>query len=469
MKKHLLFWVFICLVSYTWAKDAYNIKVKINGFPSGKIKLAYYFGDKQYIKEEGVTDDKGQFSFKGDTALPTGIYIVFLENETYFEILVEEQFFSIETDYVADKTLAAAKYTETLKAEKSPQNSRLFEYNLFIKQKKEETEPLNALKEIYQKNPAKKTDADDIDKKLALIDAEVATFQDKIIADFKGKMLSKLFLASRRPTIPETITDNSEKFYYYRSRFWDDFDFNFPGLIYSPVYNQRVKEYMDNLTVSHYDSAFVSADYIIQLSKNNREFFKYNVTWFLNYYAASKTVCFDAVYVKLAKKYYESGQADWVEAENLKKIVNNANDLSRCLCGQKAADIKTKTETYATPSLYKVNAKYCIVLFWDVDCGTCKREVKELKEIYAVYKDSGIMVYAINLGADKEKWQSYSATEGIAWMNLHIDALSTDVRADYNVKVTPEIFLLNGEKTILYKKIGTQNLSTILQTLLSKK
>ncbi|KAB2916527.1 MAG: DUF5106 domain-containing protein [Bacteroidetes bacterium] len=467
MKKWLLFWVFICLFSFSWAKEAYNIKVKINGFPSGSIKLAYYYGDKQYIKQEGITDDKGQIVFKGDTALPTGVYIVFLENETYFEILVEEQFFSVEADYVADKTLSVAKYTETLKAEKSPQNSRLFAYNLFIKQKREETEPLNKLKEIYLKDPAKKADADDIDKKLVLIDAEVETYQNKIIADFKGKMISKLLLASRRPTIPETITDDNERFYYYRARFWDDFDFNFPGLIYTPIYHQRIKEYMDNLTVSHYDSAFVSADLIIQLGKNNREFFKYNVTWFLNYYAASKTVCFDAVYVKLAKKYYETGLADWVEAENKKKIIDNVNMLSPCLCGKKAADIKAKTETYATPSMYNVKAKYTVLLFWESDCGHCKREVKEMKNVYATYKDSGMMVYSVEVGLDKEKWQKYSADEGITWINLHHSDISSDVRADFDVRTTPVIIVLNENKTILYKKIDVQNLEKILKAKLT--
>jgi thioredoxin-related protein len=467
MKKHLLFWVFISLFSFSWAKEAYNIKVKLNGFPSGNIKLAYYYGDKQYIKQEGVTDDKGQIEFKGDTALPTGVYIIFLENETYFEIIVEEQFFTIKADYVADKTLSAAKYTETLTAEKSPQNSRLFEYNLFIKQKKEEAEPLNTLKEIYLKNPAKKADADDIDKKLAVLDAEVETFQNKIIADFKGKMLSKLLLAARRPSIPETITDNNDRFYYYRNRFWEDFDFNFPGLLYSPVYHQRITEYMENLTVSHYDSAFSSADYIIQLGKNNREFFKYNVTWFLNYYAASKTVCFDAVYVKLAKKYYETGLANWVEVENQKKIVDNANSLSACLCGQKAADIKAKTETYATPSLYNVKAKYIALLIWEADCGHCKREVKEIKNIYAAYKDYGFVVYSVELGADKEKWQKYSADEGIAWINLHMSDVLTDVKNDFDARTTPTIIVLDENKTILYKRIDAQNLDKILKNKLN--
>lgn len=467
MKKWLLFGVFICLFSFSWAKEAYNIKVKINGFPSGSIKLAYYYGDKQYIKHEGTTDDKGQIVFKGDTALPTGVYIIFLENETYFEILVEEQFFSVEANYIADKTLSVAKYTETLKAEKSPQNSRLFAYNLFIKQKKEETEPLNKLKEIYLKDPAKKADADDIDKKLVLIDAEVEAYQNKIIADFKGKMISKLLLATRRPTLPKKLTDDNEKFYYYRAHFWDDFDFNFPGLIYSPVYHQRIKEYMDNLTVSHYDSAFVSADRIIQLGKNNHEFFKYNVTWFLNYYAASKTVCFDAVYVKIAKKYYESGLADWVEAENQKKIIDNANKLSPCLCGKKAADIKAKTETYATPSMYNVKAKYTVLLFWESDCGHCKREVKEMKNVYAAYKDSGVAVYSVETGMDKEKWQKYSANEGITWINLHNSDISSDVRADFDVRTTPVIIVLDENKTILYKKIDVQNLEKILKTKLT--
>jgi len=31
--------------------------------------------------------------------------------------------------------------------------------------------------------------------------------------------------------------------------------------------------------------------------------------------------------------------------------------------------------------------------------------VKEIKNIYAAYKDYGFVVYSVELGADKEKWQ----------------------------------------------------------------
>lgn len=468
MKKLLYLFLTVLIYSNSWAKEAYNIKVKINGLPNAPIKLAYYYGDKQYVKQEAATDNNGEVVFKGDTALPSGIYMVVTENSNYFEFLVVEQVFSIVTDYNAETDKTSTTFTETLKATKSPQNTAFFEHNLFIKQKKEEADALKKLLEIYKNNPSKKAEAEDINKKLKELDKEVTDKQTIIIKTFKGKLLSKLLLAAKRPEIPLEITDQTEKYNYYRSHFWDDFDFSFTGLLYSPYYQQRVKEYLENLTVQHYDSVFASCDFIIGLSAKNKEFFKYNLVWMLNAYAKSTTVCFDAVYVRIAQKYYTTGQADWVEAENLKKIIDNANALSASLCGQKAPQIKAKTETYATPSLHSVKAKYTALLLWDADCYTCKKEAKELVKIYADYKDKGFNVYSIDLGTDKEKWEKFSAEESIPWINLQLASISSDVRKDYDVKTTPSIFLLDENKVILYKRIDTKNLVKILDYLFTK-
>jgi peroxiredoxin len=189
--------------------------------------------------------------------------------------------------------------------------------------------------------------------------------------------------------------------------------------------------------------------------------------WALNEYAKTKTVCFDAVYVSIANKYYATGQADWVEKEQLEKIIDNAKALSKILCGQKAPDIKARAESYATPSLYKVTSKYTAVFIWDADCGHCKSEAKELKKVYSAYKDKGFTVYSVEVGGDKNKWQKFSDDEGIGWINLQQTVINTDVKKEYDVKTTPQLFLLDENKAIVYKRIGALQLVEILGNLIN--
>ena len=49
------------------------------------------------------------------------------------------------------------------------------------------------------------------------------------------------------------------------------------------------------------------------------ETFKYYLVHFLNEYAKSKVVGYDAMYVHLVDKYYSTGLAPWTDEEQLEK------------------------------------------------------------------------------------------------------------------------------------------------------
>ena len=77
--------------------QGYEIKLKINGLQDTLCYLANYYGDKQYIKDSARVNAYGNIIFKGNEALPGGIYLFVFPDKTYFELLVEKsQFFSLE-------------------------------------------------------------------------------------------------------------------------------------------------------------------------------------------------------------------------------------------------------------------------------------------------------------------------------------------------------------------------------------
>src|SRR3954470_18400049 len=75
----------------------YDIKVRIVGLKDTVAYLGHHFGDKQYVRDTARVDKDGWVEFKGDTALPGGIYLIVMPGKTYFEILVNntEQKFTI--------------------------------------------------------------------------------------------------------------------------------------------------------------------------------------------------------------------------------------------------------------------------------------------------------------------------------------------------------------------------------------
>src|SRR4028118_1426256 len=101
-------------------KEAFNIKLKVNGLPKdSSIFLAYYYGDKQYIKDTAKVDATGSFAFSGKEALPGGIYMAVLPGRKYFEFIVKEQSFGMETD--------TSDYITNMKIKGSTENALFYD------------------------------------------------------------------------------------------------------------------------------------------------------------------------------------------------------------------------------------------------------------------------------------------------------------------------------------------------------
>ena len=93
---HFLFAFVIPFLAF--GQKGYEIKVRVDGIKDTTAFLGYHYGDKQYVTDTVRVDGKGNFVFKGDEPLDGGIYLIVLLNKSYFEIIVSEQKFSLETD-----------------------------------------------------------------------------------------------------------------------------------------------------------------------------------------------------------------------------------------------------------------------------------------------------------------------------------------------------------------------------------
>jgi hypothetical protein len=99
MMRIFLFLLALAAGAQQGVSKGYEIKVNVKGLSDSTCQLAYYFGDKQYIKDSAKADTKGNLVFKGDEELPGGIYMVVLPGKKYFEMIVDkEQYFNLETD-----------------------------------------------------------------------------------------------------------------------------------------------------------------------------------------------------------------------------------------------------------------------------------------------------------------------------------------------------------------------------------
>lgn len=468
--------ILTCLFAFFWVSSTsaqknssalknYNVKIQVHGLKDSTVYLANYYGDKQYIQDTAKADGQGKFSFSGKELPGGGIYLVVLPGKKYFEFIFVEPSFSLETD--------TADYVKNMKVKGSEENKLFFEYLKFISQKQKETQPLRAAYERLKDNKEKKDSIAIIRERLTAIDKEVKDYKLNFMKNHSSRFLAKIFKASQEPEIPEAPKlpngkiDSTFAFRYYKAHFLDSVDFSDDRLLRTPVLHGKIEQYIKKLTVQVPDSINAAADYLVSKARANKEVFKYVVHYITNTYETSGIMGMDAVFVHMAEKYYTYDQAYWVDSTNIYKIGARAKTLKPLLIGKKAPALVLKDDKDVYRSLYDVKAKYTILLFWDPDCGHCKKVMPKVQELYHKVKSKGVEVYAVCTEVEKEKWLKYIEENKLDWINVADTELQNHFRAVYDITSTPQLYLLDQNKIIKAKKLDIEQLGDYLEKLLS--
>ena len=180
----------------------------------------------------------------------------------------------------------------------------------------------------------------------------------------------------------------------------------------------------------------------------------------------------DAVYVHLVTEYYAEGRAPWTDEEQLSKIIKNANTLKPILIGEIAPDLKLQGREKEEITVHGIDADYTVLFFWDPECGHCKKSIPVLVEFYKEYRNKGIEVLAIctklNDAGDK-CWDVVDERGMDIWINANDPYLRSRFKQIYDVRVTPQVFVLDADKKIVMKKIGAEQLTDVMDHILGEK
>ena len=440
----------------TLAQPGYQIEIQVNGFSQNEAYLAYYYGDKQYIKDTASAVN-GHFTFEGDEALDGGIYMVVLPPANkYFELIIDkEQHFSAHTD--------TADFVNHMRIEGSKENKVFYEDIHFLAEKRTAANKLNESLRALEEDSEQ---AKKIKSELEEINQAVKSQRDKMMDKYPDHFYTSVLKAMEDVQIPEDIRasgDQTAIFYYYRNHFFDQIDFGDDRLLRTPILQNKVNTYLEQLTVKHPDSIAVSADNIIEKARANDDVFQYFVVNILNKYAQSKIMGMDAVYVHMVEKYYMSGEAWWADSAQIATMAERALAISPTLVGRVAPNFRAQDTEGNWQHIHGIQGKYTILYFWDYDCGHCKKVTPVLAEAYAAYIDKGVSLFAVSINGDievwKEKVKEYGLDKGI---NVQDHRRQSGFDQMYDIRSTPRIFILDENKKIIAKHIGVDQLKEVL-------
>lgn len=440
-----------------------EIKIKVKDYPNAPVVLGYYYNKQMLVRDTVWTDDRCQATYSRDTLLDEGIYMLYIPDHNMMDIIVTgNQRFSIECDTLKNMSQrAVCEGNEPLKT--------FLTYQKYLAEMQGKYKDLsNDFKAARQEGDTAKQSA--IRRAYSEMDKEVKANNNEIIEANKDNFLSVFLTALKEVEFPKIDlpagTANRDSLtqvysYYWYRKHWDmHLNFADKRLLFTPIMVQKVDEYLDKSVPQVADSVAEECIRIIEKARPDSIAFRYWVSHLYNKVNDSKIMGMDGALVRIADKYYLSGQAKWTTKKFIDDLREQIDGIRYTLVGLKAKDLKMPSVTGEWFQLSEVDAPYTILVFWEPSCGHCKKEIPELKKtVWDPYKKYGIKVFAVYCQVEREEWEKFIEEHELEeWMNVYDPYGRSGFRKYYNIKSTPQIFVLDKDKTIIAKRIGVDQL-----------
>ncbi|WP_066631965.1 TlpA family protein disulfide reductase [Labilibacter marinus] len=446
---------FITFNGYSQNKG-YAIDVTVNGWQDTTLILGHYFNKKMLVNDTIYLNGDGQGKFEGDNKLAGGVYIIYMPDQKYFDVIIDdEQHFSLSVD--------KSDPVQTLQVNGNKQEKAFNNYQKFIFERQSKATAIN--NNIKDKS---KTEPDSVDiwkKQLSELSTEVNSYWDNILKEHEGTFLSSFVNAMREVTVPNFYEINESdslkqirKYQYYKLHYFDNIDMKDDRLLRTPFFTSKLENFFSKLVVQMPDSVVKESIRVIDMAEGNKEMEKYLIQYTFNKANESKLMGMDAAMVALGEKYYLSGYADWVDEEFITKLEDRITKLKPNLIGNTAPDLLMMSPNSQHFKLSEVYAPVTVLVFWEPDCGHCKKEIPKLKEVvWDKYQDQGVKIFAVFTQHETEKWTEFITDNQLEeWMNVYDPYNQTNFRNLYDIYSTPVIYVLDENKKIIGKRIGAE-------------
>lgn len=483
--KHIILFLItsLCATS-SFSKDSsegYEIKFDIKHLDDSVVYLARYYGDNKYIRDTIETNGKEKFTITGEKELECGIYLIVREKRnSYFEFIVNNQKFTVISD--------TSDFINKTTFVNSPENNQLYDYFKFAgKLGKKANKLQQEIKSLQDEKSKDEKKVSALRKELQDLNVQITNYKRDFIAANPSNPMAVVFNLQKDVDFPEALkADTSKsgqkaKYQYYLKHYWDYTDFKSPCLLRTPVFHQKLQTFFDKYVPQHYDSAIVYMDDLIEKTRVNDEVFKYVVNYVTFKWESGKEkrMCWDKVFHHMATKYYMKGECTWTDSVQLAKIESRAKDLTYVLCGDNPINLQMKyypapglyDTTGTLHELYKVDAEYIVMWFWDSDCGHCKKQTPKLWDTYNKFKDQGVSieVYAVNVEQESKGYKDYLKENKYTWLNVQDTGNFSAFRKYYDIYSTPVAYVLDGERKLIAKRLDPEGLETFLEQYIEDK
>lgn len=470
------------------AQERRQLEFRIGGVARDTVYLASYYGNRLYYADTAVADAKGNGVFNSPKGYKAGVYAIVVPGPKYFEIIVNEPAVVVETD--------TADLAGHLVVRKSEENQIFHAYIKMLNARKKDSEVL-VEKHKAATDPIVKAG---LKQQLDDMDKAVRDYQNDLIQQHPTTWVSHIVRMSM-PVKTDDVrkadgsVDSVASYYAQRAHYWDHVDLKDQRILRTPVFQNKLEEYMGKVVPQIPDTLNKMADELIGRLGDDPEIFKFVVHNITYKYETSDIMGMDAVFTHMALTYYcpkpgEKSKAFWMPDDKLDKMCERARKMAPLVIGASAKDIILPDTTEQNwISMRSLPNDFIFVVFWEPHCGHCKKALPVLyKDYVEKLKPNGIEVYAVGKATDSTlfaDWKKFIVEHKLDWVNVgltwnvynearknsskYIPRLTTIESLNYgdtwDVDATPKFFLIDGDRKIAGKQISADQVVDLVKRL----
>ncbi len=482
--RQILLLAFLTLTTLSFSQ---KIKLKVNGQKDTTVFLIKYYG-KNLLYADTAEMKGGLVEFDGKKQ-KAGIVGLLLPGQKYFEFIYNNEEIQLET--------TGPDFVNNMKVKKSAENLVFIDYIKYINSERQKANDL-----VAKRDPLKKTDEayKALSAEIDSISKKVIAYQNKVVTENTGKLVSKIVKMSMDVKVPEapknpdgSPVDSNFAYHYFRDHFFDNFDLTDDRLVNTPIFHSKLDYFFSqNMLIQHPDTIVKYAYWFCDKLNQKSEMFKYAVIHITSTFEKSKIMGMDKVFVRMGEKYYCSKNAEgkspayWMAEDKLKDLCEKVTTNRFLVQGVRPPNISLRDTTDVNwRDFYSIKADYTILYFWESDCGHCKKSTPKLQKLYEEkLKARNVEIFAVSKGIDDDfgKWKKFIKDNKLTYINVALtnslfraaqeNALqfipkfttleALNYQETYDVVTTPRVFILDKDKVIIGKGLSIAQLEDFM-------
>ena len=468
---------------------AQPLQFTVAGAPDGPVYLTKYVGAS--MRYADTTYSKNGFIEFDGSKHPAGMYSIYFPNTSYFDFLHDKEPVEMATDTL--------NVTGHMKVTKSVNNMVYYDLIAFNKEHQAKVAELNG---IYSSYPTGSREQDSIAVIGRQLDREYAGYQENIMVTYKDFFVADVLRMSLEIVLPEpprdmngAIIDPNFVYNYYINHYWDNFNLRDPRIVHTPMFGTKLDNFFSSETlVQHPDTIIYYAHKLLSkmdMTDQNNLVFQYTLGHITDKYQRSPYMGMDKIVWAMGVNYFcpPNNKAYWMSKNELDKFCLQVQKTGRTLIGGQASSLILPDSTGTNwINMNTINATYTVVVFWDPECDHCREAMPQLSELYnRKFKSRDIALYAVSSAEDANdfmEWKNIIRDNKLSFINVgmvpevynqmltdpapllaYTNYESLNYPETWDIYNTPMIFLLDQNKSILYKKLSVSQLEEILDEL----